>query len=67
METAYGGVRIADINKDGYLDMLAGGTAIDLDNPGKKVSQFIGDHQKVFFIKIVPLFIIIWQKCEAPS
>ncbi len=35
MQTAYGGVRIADINKDGYLDMLSGGSAIDLKNPDK--------------------------------
>ena len=35
MTTAYGGVRIADINKDGYLDMLAGGACIDLKNPEK--------------------------------
>ncbi len=34
MNTAYGGVRIADINKDGYLDMLAGGACIDLEKPG---------------------------------
>ena len=33
MESAYGGVRVADINKDGYLDMVAGGVCIDLDNP----------------------------------
>jgi len=33
MNTAYGGVRIADINKDGYLDLLAGGDAVDLKNP----------------------------------
>jgi hypothetical protein len=36
MVTAYGGVRIADINKDGYLDMLAGGAALDLDDTAKK-------------------------------
>jgi hypothetical protein len=35
MSTAYGGVRIADINKDGYLDLLAGGAAIDLTDPSK--------------------------------
>ncbi len=35
MSTAYGGVRIADINKDGYLDLLAGGAAVDLKDPGK--------------------------------
>jgi len=35
MTTAYGGVRIADINRDGYLDMIAGGACIDLDNPEK--------------------------------
>jgi hypothetical protein len=33
MSTAYGGVRIADINKDGYLDMLAGGATPDPANP----------------------------------
>ena len=35
MNTAYGGVRIADINKDGYLDILAGGDCIDRDDPEK--------------------------------
>jgi len=35
MKTAYGGTQIADINKDGYLDMMAGGHIIDLDNPDK--------------------------------
>jgi len=34
MKWGYGGVRIADINKDGYLDILAGGYCIDLDEPG---------------------------------
>jgi hypothetical protein len=33
MTTAYGGVRIADINRDGYLDMLAGGATPDPANP----------------------------------
>lgn len=33
MENAYGGVRIADINKDGYLDLLVGGVIMDLDHP----------------------------------
>ena len=33
MKTGYGGVRIADINKDGYLDIVAGGHIVDLDNP----------------------------------
>jgi hypothetical protein len=31
----YGGVRIADINRDGYLDILGSGSAQDLNNPGK--------------------------------
>lgn len=35
MGSAYGGVRVADINKDGYLDLLAGGVAPDLENPGR--------------------------------
>jgi len=33
MESAYGGVRIADINRDGYLDVLSGGAVFDLDDP----------------------------------
>jgi hypothetical protein len=33
MITAYGGTRIADINKDGYLDILAGGACIDQYDP----------------------------------
>ena len=36
MESAYGGVRVADINKDGYLDLVAGGVCIDLDDPKKR-------------------------------
>ncbi len=36
MDMAYGGVRIADINKDGWLDMIAGGVSVDLDNPDKR-------------------------------
>lgn len=35
MKTGYGGARIADINKDGYLDIMAGGHIVDLDNPEK--------------------------------
>ncbi|MFC2135605.1 FG-GAP repeat domain-containing protein [Bacteroidota bacterium] len=35
MSYGYGGVRIADINKDGYLDILAGGRCIDLNDPEK--------------------------------
>jgi len=35
MNVAYGGVRIADINRDGYLDILAGGDCIDLSDPKK--------------------------------
>ncbi len=33
MEIGYGGVRVADINKDGYLDIVAGGNCVDFDNP----------------------------------
>ncbi len=33
MITAYGGTRIADIDKDGYLDILAGGACTDLKDP----------------------------------
>lgn len=33
MTTGYGGVRIADINKDGFLDIMAGGYCIDLNEP----------------------------------
>jgi hypothetical protein len=35
MTTAYGGVRIADINRDGYLDMVVGGACLDLENPAQ--------------------------------
>ena len=35
MHTAYGGVRIADINRDGYLDILAGGHCVDVNDPEK--------------------------------
>lgn len=35
MKYGYGGVRVADINKDGYLDILAGGYCIDLDDPAR--------------------------------
>ncbi|MFC2084783.1 FG-GAP repeat domain-containing protein, partial [Bacteroidota bacterium] len=35
MAYGYGGVRIADINRDGYLDILAGGRCMDLDAPEK--------------------------------
>ena len=33
MDSAYGGVRIADINRDGFLDILSGGAVFELDNP----------------------------------
>ena len=33
MKIGYGGVRVADINKDGYLDIVAGGNCVDIDNP----------------------------------
>jgi len=33
MTYGYGGVRIADINKDGYLDLLAAGQCLDLEDP----------------------------------
>jgi hypothetical protein len=33
MTSGYGGVRIADINRDGYLDIMAGGDCIDLQKP----------------------------------
>ena len=32
MVRAYGGVRIADINRDGYLDILSGGRCMNLDD-----------------------------------
>jgi hypothetical protein len=32
MISAYGGVHVADINKDGHLDILAGGVCIDLED-----------------------------------
>jgi len=35
MKYGYGGVRVADINRDGYLDILAGGYCIDLDEPDR--------------------------------
>lgn len=35
MKYGYGGVRIADINRDGFLDILAGGYCIDLDEPDR--------------------------------
>jgi len=35
MERGYGGMRIADINRDGRLDILAGGRCEDSNDPGK--------------------------------
>ncbi|HOI28489.1 MAG TPA: VCBS repeat-containing protein [Melioribacteraceae bacterium] len=35
MERGYGGVRLADINRDGYLDILGSGICVDLGNPDK--------------------------------
>ncbi|MEJ2613371.1 MAG: VCBS repeat-containing protein, partial [Ignavibacteriaceae bacterium] len=35
MLVGYGGVRIADINRDGYLDILGSGSCIDLNDPQK--------------------------------
>ena len=35
MEVGYGGVRISDINRDGYLDILGSGSCIDLNDPSK--------------------------------
>ena len=51
MITAYGGVRIADINKDGYLDMLAGGAALDLKDPAKKGIPIFWGSDKGFIQK----------------
>ena len=33
LDSAYGGVRIADINRDGYLDILSGGAVFELGDP----------------------------------
>jgi hypothetical protein len=35
MQLGYGGVRIADINRDGYLDILGSGRCVDLTDPNK--------------------------------
>ena len=35
MKVGYGGVRIADINRDGYLDILGSGSCIDLNDPSE--------------------------------
>jgi hypothetical protein len=35
MRGAYGGMRVADINRDGWLDMVVGGAVTDPDEPSK--------------------------------
>ncbi len=35
MDSGYGGVRIADVNGDGYLDIVAGGSCVDLQDPSR--------------------------------
>ena len=35
MDVGYGGLRIADINRDGYLDILGSGSCIDLGAPNR--------------------------------
>ncbi|WP_428938591.1 FG-GAP repeat domain-containing protein [Fontivita pretiosa] len=35
MEIGYGGVRIADLNRDGWLDLVAGGASQDPADPGR--------------------------------
>lgn len=35
-ESAYGGVRVADLNKDGYLDIVSGGVNDDPNDPARR-------------------------------
>lgn len=51
MELGYGGVRIADINKDGYLDILGSGRCIDLNELDKGGFPIFWGSEKGFSFK----------------
>jgi len=66
MTTAYGGVRIADINKDGYLDMVAGGSAVDLEDPEKHGIPIFWGSEKGFVYKNRSIIHHDKEKIRAP-
>lgn len=66
MERAYGGVRIADINLDGYLDILGSGICVDLNNPDKNGFPIFWGSPKGYSIKNRFVIHTLGQRMRGP-
>lgn len=66
MERAYGGVRIADINRDGYLDILGSGLCVDLNNPDKNGFPIFWGSPKGYSIKNRFVLHALGQRMRGP-
>jgi len=66
MTYGYGGVRIADINKDGYLDLLAAGQCLDLDDPDRHGFPIFWGSEKGFNFRNRSLLHYTADKFRAP-
>ncbi|HOI28488.1 MAG TPA: VCBS repeat-containing protein [Melioribacteraceae bacterium] len=62
----YGGVRIADINRDGYLDILGSGSAQDLTNPGKYGLPIYWGSQRGFSFNNRTVILLSTPKIRGP-
>lgn len=66
MERAYGGVRIADINRDGYLDIVGSGLCVDLNNPDKNGFPIFWGSPKGYSIKNRFVIHALGQRMRGP-
>lgn len=66
MERGYGGVRIADINHDGYLDILGSGICIDLENPDKNGFPIFWGSEKGYSIRNRTVLHALGQRMRGP-
>ncbi|MDQ7817982.1 MAG: VCBS repeat-containing protein [Melioribacteraceae bacterium] len=66
MERGYGGVRIADINHDGYLDILGSGLCIDLENPDKNGFPIFWGSEKGYSIKNRTVLYALGSRMRGP-
>ena len=66
MERAYGGVRIADLNRDGYLDILGSGLCVDLNNPDKNGFPIFWGSEKGYSIKNRFVIHALGQRMRGP-